>query len=123
LNRQELREALPTRAALSTLWRQIDQLGGGTGAVRRTRLGDHTPCSHWQTHTVIAALRLGGLAAPAVFEGPIDNPTFLAHVEQVLAPALHAGDVVVLDILAAPKQPVGRTAIEAVTAHLRFLPA
>ena len=28
---------------------------------RGTRLADHTPCSHWQTHTVIAALRLDGL--------------------------------------------------------------
>src|SRR5262249_40989126 len=85
-------------------------------------LRDHTPCSHWQTHTVIAALRLGGLAAPAVFDGPIDTPTFQAYVEQVLAPSLHPGDVVVLDNLAAHKQPAVRAAIEAVGARLRFLP-
>ena len=52
---------------------------------RGTRLRDHTPCSHWQTHTVVVALRLDGLKAPAVFDGPIDNPTFLAYVDQVLA--------------------------------------
>jgi DDE superfamily endonuclease len=86
-----------------------------------TRLGDHTPCSHWQTHTVIATLRLGGLEAPAVFDGPIDNTTFLAYVEQVLAP-LTPGDVVVLDNLAAHKQPAVRTAIERVGAQIRFLP-
>src|SRR2546430_2414099 len=33
-----------------------------------TRLRDHTPCSHWETHTVVAALRLDGLGAPAVFD-------------------------------------------------------
>src|SRR5262249_20345839 len=70
----------------------------------------------------IAALRLGGLGAAAVFDGPIDNPTFLAYVEQVLAPSLTAGDVIILDNLAVHKQPEVRAAIEAVGAHLRFLP-
>jgi transposase len=71
---------------------------------------------------VIAALRLEGLGAPAVFDGPIDNPTFRAYVEQVLVPTLRPGDVVVLDNLAVHKQPAVRAALEAVGAHLRFLP-
>ena len=61
--------------------------------------------------------------APAVFDGPIDNPTFLAYVEQVLVPTLHPGDVVVLDNLAIHKQSEVQTAIERVGARLRFLPA
>jgi transposase len=91
-------------------------------SLRGVRLRDHTPCSHWQTHTVIAALRRDRVDASAVFDGPVDNPTFLAYVEQVLAPTLRPGDVVVLDNLAVHKQPEVRTAIEAVGAHLRFLP-
>jgi transposase len=71
---------------------------------------------------VIAALRLEGLGAPAVFDGPIDSPTFLAYVEQVLVPTLRPGDVVVLDNLAVHKQPEVRTAIEQVGALVRFLP-
>jgi transposase len=71
---------------------------------------------------VVATLRLDGLAAPAVFNGPIDNETFLAYVEQVLVPTLRAGDVVVLDNLAVHKQPAVRTAIEAIGGQLRFLP-
>jgi len=86
------------------------------------RLRDYTPCGHWQTHTVVAALRVDGLTAPAVFDGPIDNPTFLAYVEQVLVPTLHRGDVVVLDNLAVHKQPAVQAAIERVGARLRFLP-
>ena len=89
---------------------------------RGPRLHDHTPCGHWQTHTVVAGLRLEGLTAPAVFDGPIDNPTFLAYVEQVLVPVLRPGDVVVLDNLAVHKQPAIRAAIEAAGAQLRFLP-
>jgi transposase len=107
----------------------LDECGVATDLLRRygrsprgTRLHDHTPCSHWQTHTVIAGLRLDGLTAPAVFDGPIDNPTFLAYVEQVLVPTLRPGDVVVLDNLVVHKQPEIRAAIEGAGAHLRFLP-
>jgi transposase len=107
----------------------VDESGVTTDLLRRyarsprgTRVSDHTPCSHWQTHTVVAALRATELTAPAVFDGPIDNPTFLAYVEQVLVPTLRAGDVVVLDNLAAHKQPDVRLAIERAGAHLRFLP-
>jgi transposase len=71
---------------------------------------------------VIVALRLEGLNAPAVFDGPIDSPTFLAYVEQVLVPTLRRGDVVVLDNLAVHKSPEVRTAIEQAGALVRFLP-
>ena len=57
-----------------------------------------------------------------MFDGPIDTPTFLAYVEQVLVPALRPGDVVVLDNLAVHKQPAVQLAIEHAGAHLRFLP-
>jgi transposase len=86
------------------------------------RLRDHTPCGHWETHTIVAALRPHGITAPAVFDGPIDNASFLAYVEQVLAPTLRRGDVVVLDNLAVHKQPEVRAAIEAAGAQIRFLP-
>jgi len=107
----------------------LDECGVTTDLLRRygrsprgTRLHDHTPCSHWQTHTVIAGLRLDGLTAPAVFDGPIDTPTFRAYVEQVLVPTLRPGDVLVLDNLAVHKQPEIRAAIEAAGAQVRFLP-
>ena len=107
----------------------LDECGVTTDLLRRygrsllgTRLRDHTPCSHWDTHTVVATLRLDGLQAAGVFNGPIDNASFLAYVEQVLVPTLRRGDVVVLDNLPVHKQPAVRAAIEAVGAHLRFLP-
>jgi transposase len=107
----------------------LDECGVTTDLLRRygrsprgTRLRDHTPCGHWQTHTVIAALRLEGLGAPAVFDGPIDSARFLAYIHQVLVPTLRPGDVVVLDNLAAHKHPEVRAAIEQAGAHMRFLP-
>ena len=107
----------------------VDESGVTTDLLRRygrsprgARLRDYTPCGHWQTHTIIAALRVEGLQAPAVFDGPLDNPTFLAYVEQVLVPTLRPGDVVVLDNLAIHKQPEVQAAIEQAGARLRFLP-
>jgi transposase len=107
----------------------LDECGVTTDLLRRygrsprgERLRDHTPCGHWQAHTVIAGLRLEGITAPAVFNGPIDSPSFLAYVEQVLVPTLRPGDVVVLDNLAVHKQPEVRAALAQVGAHLRFLP-
>ena len=107
----------------------VDESGVTTDLIRRyarslrgTRIGDHTPCSHWQTHTVVAALRPTALTATAVFNGPIDTDTFRAYVEQVLVPTLRPGDVVVLDNLAVHKHPAVRQAIEQTGARLRFLP-
>lgn len=107
----------------------VDESGVTTDLLRRyarslrgTRIGDHAPCSHWQTYTVVAALRPTALTATAVFDGPIDTETFRAYVEQVLVPTLRPGDVVVLDNLAAHKQPEVREAIEQAGAFLRFLP-
>jgi len=107
----------------------LDECGVTTDLLRRygrslsgTRVRDHAPFGHWETHTVVAGLRLDGLTAPAVFNGPIDNPSFLAYIEQVLVPSLRPGDVVVLDNLAVHKQPEVRHAVEAAGAQLRFLP-
>ena len=106
----------------------LDECGVTTDLLRRygrsprgTRLHDHTSCGALADPQVVAALRLEGLTAPAVFDGPIDNPTFLAYVDQVLVPTQRRGDVVVLDNLAVHKQPAIRAAIEAAGASLRFL--
>ena len=79
------------------------------------RLNDHAPYGHWQApHGGCRVATSRALTAPAVFDGPIDNSSFLAYVEQVLVPTLHPGDVVVLDNLAVHRQPEVRAAIAAV---------
>lgn len=72
------------------------------------------PCDH---RVASAAPR-----APAVLDWPVDNPSFLAYVEQILVPTLGPGDVVVLDSLAVHEQLAVRRAIEQAGARLRFLP-
>ena len=73
--------------------------------------------------TLVAALRIDGLTAPYVIDGAMDGPSFLAYVEQVLAPTLRRGDIVFMDNLRTHKIAGVREAIEAVGAHVRYLPA
>lgn len=80
------------------------------------------PHGHWKTTTFVGALRLEGMTAPMVLDGAMNGPAFLAYVEQVLAPTLSPGDIVVLDNLPAHKLAPVRDAIHAVGAEVRFLP-
>ena len=89
---------------------------------RGTRLVAPVPHGHWKTTTVVAVLRADCLTAPLVLDGPLDGPAFVAYVEQVLAPTLRPGDWVILDNLACHKVAGVRPAIEAVGAHLLYLP-
>ena len=86
------------------------------------RLFASIPHGHWRTTTFVAGLRLGGLDAPMVLDGPMNREAFLAYVAQVLAPTLRSGDIVVMDNLRCHKSAAVRDAIEATGAELRFLP-
>ena len=70
----------------------------------------------------MAGLRLTGMSAPMVLDGPMTRDWFLAYVEQVLAPILTPGDIVILDNLPAHKGAAIQAAIEARGARLLFLP-
>lgn len=89
---------------------------------RGERLKAKVPHGHWQTMTFLAALRHDRIDAPCVFDGPINGVSFLAWVEQSLAPTLAPGDVVIMDNLGSHKGGAVRAAIKAVGAKLLFLP-
>jgi transposase len=91
-------------------------------APRGARLRVGIPHGHWKTTTFVAGLRLSGIVAPMVLDGPINRRSFEAYVAHVLVPELRPGDVVVMDNLASHKAPSVRDAIEAAGASLLFLP-
>src|SRR5437588_7007387 len=107
----------------------IDETGTSTNmarlrgrAPRGERLVGKVPHGHWKTTTFVAGLRTTALTAPCVVDGPMNTNAFLAYVEQVLAPTLKPGDIVVMDNLSSHKAPVIRQAIEAAGAKLLYLP-
>ena len=107
----------------------IDETSASTKMARlrgRARKGERcrapVPHGHWKTTTFTAGLRLDGLAAPMLLDGPMNGPAFLAYAEQVLAPELRPGDVAIMDNLPAHKISGVREAIEKAGARLLFLP-
>jgi transposase len=107
----------------------IDETGTNTKMVRargRCRRGQRligkVPWGHWKTTTFVAGLRCNAISAPCVLDSAMNGPAFLTYLEKVLAPSLKAGDIVVMDNLAAHKVEGVRTLIEAVGANLVYLP-
>jgi len=89
---------------------------------RSERLVDTAPHGHWKTTTFVAGLRESGIVAPLVLDGPMTGEVFRAYVEQMLAPSLTSGDVVVMDNLPAHKVTGVREAIQAAGASVLYLP-
>ena len=107
----------------------IDETGATTKMARRhgrSKRGERCraaiPHGHWKTTTFTAGLRLDGLSAPMLLDGPMNGTVFRAYVEQVLAPTLQPGDLVIMDNLPAHRVSGVREAIEAAGATRLFLP-
>lgn len=107
----------------------VDESGAHTQMTRRygrsprgQRLTCPVPHGHYQTTTLIAAVRLKGPLAPWLFGGAVDGELFLAWVKQGLVRCLKRNDVVVMDNLATHKVAGVREAIEEVGARLEYLP-
>ena len=91
-------------------------------AARGLRLLAPVPHGHWKVTTLVAGLRRTGITAPCLFDGAINGERFRAYVEQLLAPTLGSGDIVLLDNLASHKIAGIKEAIAAQDADLLYLP-
>jgi transposase len=107
----------------------IDECGVNTKMTRlygrslaSERCVDYAPHGHWHTNTFIAALRHDRIDAPILFDGTMNAPTFLQYVEQILAPTLQSGDIVICDNLSSHKSSEVRDALQAVGADIAYLP-
>jgi transposase len=107
----------------------IDETGLNTAMTRRygwgpegERVRGTAPAGHWQTTTFVAALRVGGLTASLLTDGPMTGALFNAYIEKFVAPTLSTGDVVVCDNLSAYLVAGVKEAIEARGASFKPLP-
>ena len=86
------------------------------------RLPGEAPHGHWQTMTLVAALRHDRVDAPWLLDCPINGERFQLDVDDVLVPTLKPGDIVVMDNLGSHKGKAVRRSIRAAGARLFFLP-
>ena len=107
----------------------LDETGASTKMARlygwgpkAERVVSRVPHGHWQTTTFVGALRMTGLTAPLVIDGAMNGELFLAYVQQQLIPTLNPGDIVVMDNLSSHKSAGVRTALEAASCTVMYLP-
>ncbi len=108
----------------------IDETAVATNLIRAygrcqkgQRLVDKTPHGQWKIVTCIAAMDATGIRALGTFGGAMNGELFRAWVEQILAPTLKPGDIVIWDNLPTHKNQAARVAIEAAGASIRPLPS
>jgi transposase len=92
-------------------------------APKGERARGSVPRNRGKNITLIAALSLEGMGAAMILEGSANATAFELYVEQVLAPSLQAGQILVMDNLQAHKSALARAAIEARGCQVLFLPA
>ncbi|MCB9789150.1 MAG: IS630 family transposase [Deltaproteobacteria bacterium] len=107
----------------------IDEAGSTVAMTREHAWGPRgkpveasVPRNRGAVVTMIGALTIDGLGAMMTIEGGTSGDVFVAYVEQVLAPELRPGDIVVMDNLGAHKDVRVRPLIEAVGAKVAYLP-
>lgn len=107
----------------------LDESGVNTAMFRRygrcpqgERLVDAAPAAHWQSNTLLAGIRLDGVVAPMVLDGPVTGVSFAGYVDRSLVPELRPADIVVMDNLPAHKNAAVAAAIEAAGCTLVYLP-
>jgi transposase len=107
----------------------LDETSATTNMTRRLgrcarglRLLAPVPHGHWKTTTLVAGLRTTGITAPYVLDGAVTGDIFRAYVEQILAPTLSPGDIVVMDNLPCHKVAGVQEAIGSRGAQLLYLP-
>jgi transposase len=107
----------------------VDETGASTNLARKhgrcrrgRRLRAAVPHGHYKTITLVAGLRLRGLAAPKVYDRPMNAALFEEWVEKCLVPTLSQGDIVAMDNLPAHKGERVEQLIKSAGAELRYLP-
>jgi transposase len=108
----------------------LDESGAKTNLTRLCgrapkgqRVHAKAPQGHWNTTTMIGALRLDGSTACMTVNGAADTEVFQAYVRSILCPTLRSGDIVIMDNLSPHKCELTLFLLEAAGAQVAFLPA
>jgi len=108
----------------------VDEMGTNTSlsppyayAPKGRRAYVQVPRNRGANTTLLASMSLEGMGPCLAVEGTTTATVFEAYVEQVLAPSLRRGQIVVLDNLGAHKSERARELIEERGCQLLYLPA
>jgi transposase len=107
----------------------LDESGVNTNLTRRygrakgkARVKDSTPLNTPKATTIVSSVRLEGTTIPEFLSGAMNGSMFLDYIQLELVPALHAGDLVIMDNLRCHKVRGVKEAIQQAGAQLLYLP-
>jgi len=107
----------------------LDEFGVNLGLTRLygraapgERVVEATPGTSGPHYTGIATLGVTGVQAPLLFEGAMTTLIFETYVDDVLAPTLQSGEILMLDNLSAHKGGQAQAILEARGVRVIFLP-
>jgi transposase len=92
-------------------------------APRGERAVGRVPRNYGANMTVIASLSLSGMGETMLLDGSADAAAFETYIEQILAPSLRPGQIVILDNLSIHLGFRVKEAIEGRSCQLLYLPA
>jgi transposase len=131
---KQLRAAFAVRvstelAALLSRLKFLDEFGVNLGLTRLygraapgERVVEATPGTSGPHYTVVATVGVNGVQAPLLFEGAMTTLIFETYVDDVLAPTLQPGEILLLDNLSAHKGGPAQATLEAGGVQVIFLP-
>jgi len=70
---------------------------------RKERVYDYVPDIRFERTSIISSIRLDGEQAPFMFKGSLNGEIFASYIQEVLAPTLKEGDIVIIDNFSAHK--------------------
>lgn len=86
------------------------------------RVNEYTPDVRFEQTSIISSIRLDGTQAPLMYKGALNGDLFKVYINEILAPTLKNGDIVVMDNLSSHKVTGSLDAIYAKGAIVMFLP-
>lgn len=92
-------------------------------ALQGKRCHDHAPAGHWKTTTILGSIRLSGEIESILIEGALNREFFDYYIENILAPTLREGDILVMDNLNTHKSEKVIKLLSDMNVEVRFLPA
>lgn len=107
----------------------IDESGVNTRMTRRYgrarrnhRAYDAAPVNYGKTTTIVSSIRLDGSAVALPMSGAMNAERFRDYINNYLVPALHPGDIVVMDNLSTHKVSGIKEAVENADCKVMYIP-
>ena len=87
-------------------------------SIGKTRVVDHAPLNTPSTTTILSSIRTYGSHVTITYTGGTSGDRFASYIKDNLIPALHAGDIVIMDNLRLHHVQAVKEAFEKLIAHL-----